>query len=318
MNSSYLEDVTGLAQGSSKMVKVRCQSNASPDCVLECERQYSGVRKRIERDGKYICQKCIWAVSYPEKKYTNTQKVTVECNSKISEGCSINTTISYRFLTKNLKKNNGVYICEFCSFNFKGRNSPVCKYKTLDDGFFTKIDTEFKAYLLGWIASDGYISNNGFKILRKDTDEDIVKILKDGICPELPLMRKKNIGGFGEMNGIGFNVYSAQISKDLCKHLQINPGKKSFTVKFPNIESEELTWAFIRGMLDGDGTVNRNDETTHKRQRGCAISSCSPYMKQGIGEFCKIKHYINDKVIGFSGTNAVDFLSKVYDNADEN
>ncbi len=40
-------------------------------------------------------------------------------------------------------------------------------------------------------------------------------------------------------------------------------------------------------------------------------------MKQGIGEFCKIKHYINDKVIGFSGTNAVDFLSKVYDNADE-
>ncbi len=68
--------------------------------------------------------------------------------------------------------------------------------------------------------------NNGFKILRKDTDEDIVKILKDGICPELPLMRKKNIGGFGEMNGIGFNVYSAQISKDLCKHLQINPGKK--------------------------------------------------------------------------------------------
>ncbi len=68
--------------------------------------------------------------------------------------------------------------------------------------------------------------------------------------------------------------------------------------------------AFIRGMLDGDGTVNRNDETTHKRQRGCAISSCSPYMKQGIGEFCKIKHYINDKVIGFSGTNAVDFYQK--------
>ncbi len=48
--------------------------------------------------------------------------------------------------------------------------------------------------MLGWIAQrHGYISNNGFKILRKDTDEDIVKILKDGICPELPLMRKKNM-----------------------------------------------------------------------------------------------------------------------------
>ncbi len=59
-------------------------------------------------------------------------------------------------------------------------------------------------------------------------------------------MRKKNIGGFGEMNGIGFNVYSAQISKDLCKHLQINPGKKSFTVKFPNIESEEFNMGIYK------------------------------------------------------------------------
>ncbi len=85
------------------MVKVRCQSNASPDCVLECERQYSGVRKRIERDGKYICQKCIWAVSYPEKKYTNTQKVTVECNSKISEGLVLILQFLIDF-NKNLKK----------------------------------------------------------------------------------------------------------------------------------------------------------------------------------------------------------------------
>ncbi len=45
---------------------------------------------------------------------------------------------------------------------------------------------------------------------------------------------------------IGFNVYSAQISKDLCKHLQINPGKKSFTVKFPNIESEEINMGIYK------------------------------------------------------------------------
>ncbi len=74
MNSSYLEDVTGLAQGSSKMVKVRCQSNASPDCVLECERQYSGVRKRIERIVN-ICVKNVFGQYLSQKKkYTNTQK----------------------------------------------------------------------------------------------------------------------------------------------------------------------------------------------------------------------------------------------------
>ncbi len=73
MNSSYLEDVTGLAQGSSKMVKVRCQSNASPDCVLECERQYSGVRKRIERDGKYIV-KNVFGQYLIQKKNTQIPK----------------------------------------------------------------------------------------------------------------------------------------------------------------------------------------------------------------------------------------------------
>ncbi len=78
-----------IAQGSLKWLKCRCQSNASPDCVLECERQYSGVRKELKEIGKYICQKCIWAVSYPEKKYTNTQKVTVDVILKYRKVCSI-------------------------------------------------------------------------------------------------------------------------------------------------------------------------------------------------------------------------------------
>ncbi len=47
------------------------------------------------------------------KKIHKYPKVTVECNSKISEGCSINTTISYRFLTKNLKK---IMACIFVNF----------------------------------------------------------------------------------------------------------------------------------------------------------------------------------------------------------
>ena len=41
-------------------------------------------------------------------------------------------------------------------------------------------------------------------------------------------------------------------------------------------------------------------------------------MKQQIGEFSGIKHYINDDCIGFTGVNAVDFLSKIYDPADPN
>ncbi len=99
MNSSYLEDVTGLAQGSSKMVKVRCQSNASPDCVLEVKDNIREFVKALKEMVIYFVQK-VFGQYLIQKKNTKYPKVTVECNSKISEGCSINTTISYRFLTK--------------------------------------------------------------------------------------------------------------------------------------------------------------------------------------------------------------------------
>ncbi len=60
------------------MVKVRCQISTHLRLrFLACERQYSGVRKRIEIDGKYICQTNVFG-QYLIQKKTQIPKSYVE------------------------------------------------------------------------------------------------------------------------------------------------------------------------------------------------------------------------------------------------
>jgi len=174
------------------------------------------------------------------------------------------------------------------------------KYKTIDDKFFKTVDTEFKAYLLGWIAQIGHVTESVISIFVKNSDEEIIAVLRDGFCKEIPLNHYDD--------KVGFKIYSTEICDDVYK---IFGQKAKAKFQFPDI-IKSLKWVFIRGLMDCDGTINKNE-----KRRGCAISSCSIFMKEGVGNFCNIKHFINEKVIGFSGTNSVDFLSKIYDSTSD-
>ena len=240
------------------------------------------------------------------------KKVQARCQLNISDKCNNVVEQEYRSIRNVMDRNDGKYICMFCSRKnkFSGRNNPNCKYKNLDDNFFSTIDTEFKAYLLGWIASDGHVSaNNDIRIEINIRDEEILKTLRNGICPDIPMVYRNN----GSTDLIGFCICSKKICEDVCSYLQINPGKKSDTVQLPKL-SEELTWTFIRGLFDGDGSVRKLTKIEPRRE--CSLASNSSLMLNQLAEFCKIKYYISGINLGFSGTNTIDFLSKIYDTAD--
>ena len=57
---------------------------------------------------------------------------------------------SYGPITKVLKENN---------ITIKKRGSGNNRKVNLDEKFFDKIDTPEKAYILGWIISDGYVND---------------------------------------------------------------------------------------------------------------------------------------------------------------
>jgi predicted amidophosphoribosyltransferase len=84
--------------------------------------------------------------------YQSHKQVYGECSSKISDNCREGWIGEYRTFFKNFKENDGKLVCASCSRKLKnsGRSNPNCKYK-FNDKYFKEIDTEEKAYFLGWI-----------------------------------------------------------------------------------------------------------------------------------------------------------------------
>jgi len=235
--------------------------------------------------------------------------VEIECSKKIVDNCSGIKKLQFRDAMNNIDRNNGDYICLFCSRNqkFLGSGNPNSKYQ-FDRNFFKEIDNDDKAYLLGWIASDGNIStNNSATIKIQKNDLKCLKRLRDIICEEIEIIECKN-------DMIKFSISSKECCLDICKHLQIVPGKKSDKVRLPKL-TEELTWSFLRGYFDGDGHIrNYNLKPTPE----CSIASNSLEMLNDIKEFVKIPCNVYKTNISFYGTNCIDFLGKIYNNCQKN
>ena len=187
-----------------------------------------------------------------------------------------------------------------------GRMNPNTKYKNLDDNFFKDVKTEEKAYLLGWIASDGSVRKSGVIISINKRDQKCLEILKNIICPDLIIKNESE-----EM--IRLTINSKTISEDVCKLLNIVPGKKFDIVNFPDLESDFLKWSFLRGLFDGDGSIHNISETHGSPL--CKITSSSQRMRKSIVEFTKIPCGEGDIELSWYGNNALDFLGKIYNNS---
>lgn len=232
--------------------------------------------------------------------------VDVECDLKCSSDCSKIYKISYRSAMDNMERNNGVLNCFTCSrkSKFTGRTNPNCKHE-FDDNALHSIDSDEKAYLLGWIASDGSVRKDGFTIAIHLKDEYILDSLRKLISDDIIIKRKNDTIRY-------ITVNSTIMANDVCTHLQINPGKKDDVVRMPNLSDQKLTWAFIRGYFDGDGCVN---EPRADAIPSADITSNSLGMLRDIGEFTGISYSLSETNgrLYFYGVNALDFLSKMYD-----
>ena len=239
------------------------------------------------------------------------QLVHHPCESRSSEKCYGILERHYRDLRITYENNDGKIICLPCSRRTKasGRNNPNCRYKDLDDNFFRVIDTVHKAYLLGWIASDGHIQHSGFRIGILATDRACLEQLRDIICLDIPIALEASM--------VILTVNSMQISKDLTRHLKLEfkegeSHKKDSIVQFPDLDSDELRWAFMRGLFDGDGCIgSRNNEYPR-----ASLSSNSSVMRRSVidisGVQCRESLSESRSELEWSGSNAVTFLKKLY------
>ncbi len=150
----------------------------------------------------------------------------------------------------------------------------------VDEHFFDVIDTEEKAYILGFICADGCVdtSNRNIAIAISIKDIDILtKIKKATNCGnDIHIRPKANLAVL--------NLSSKYLVETLSKYGVTR--NKTATLPFPAIK-DEMYRHFFRGHCDGDGCV-------HKRQVAITIGSddfCDGYVKYLESKFNKTISY---------------------------
>lgn len=126
-----------------------------------------------------------------------------------------------------------------------------------DETYFSQINTSDKAYWLGFLYADGYITKPkqgnpvlGICLAEPEPIEKFKKALKSN----LPVRSYKKVKGYSDKS-IEYRIAfcSKQMVEDLEKWGCVE--RKTFKLKFPDFLTEDLVPHFIRGYFDGDGSV---------------------------------------------------------------
>src|SRR5262245_27292800 len=122
------------------------------------------------------------------------QKISVTCDLQVSLKCRKAWQVTRKTFKQTQDRNNGKIICLYCSRASKatGRTNPNRHYNGLDDHLLDDIDSEAKAYLLGWIASDGSIRKGNITIAIHTDDAHTLSRLRDIVSKEILIEKKKD------------------------------------------------------------------------------------------------------------------------------
>lgn len=176
----------------------------------------------------------------------------------------INKGLSLKQISKELEVGYNTVLRYSKKYELKSKigNQGARKHKFNED-FFKEINTEEKAYWLGFIAADGCIYNNSnawrLQINLKGSDKKHLEQFQKALGSNYKISEKTV--GKSEVCQLKIN------SKILCFDL-INLGiieRKSLEVKMPNLK-EDMIRHFIRGYFDGDGNI-KNFYDKYNRHR---------------------------------------------------
>jgi transposase len=265
--------------------KISKTLNISEREVYEClfQNGYSHFKnEKIERD-KLVCEKYQNKISITEiskelkidrhtvtdilnryqiyrgnRNAKNTSNEKQQRNQKVIE--FYKSGLSYRQISNkmNISFSTVGKILHDCNIDTrpqhcKGHSKGTTRNRKyfFDLNFFEKIDTEEKAYWLGFLMADGYVAYKGvISLALQEKDFNHIELFKKSInCENIPIIYNKKTKSYR------INISSIKMAEDLIKLGCIQ--KKSLILKFPNYNKipKQLIHHFMRGYFDGDGCI---------------------------------------------------------------
>ena len=191
----------------------------------------------------------------------------------------------------------------------------------VNHNYFDIIDTEEKAYWLGFLYADGYIrerkSGNSLEMKLSIKDKHHLELFRKSIGSNHKIVDGFNSvkykGGISSSHMSSLAMYSSRLVESIKS--QGFHSRKTFTIEQPNI-NDELIHHFIRGFFDGDGSFT----FTENKRNGTGIACASEKFR----EFIINELFKNEIKINYYGgislliQNKVDnnkFYKYIYNNA---
>lgn len=122
--------------------------------------------------------------------------------------------------------------------------------------YFHSIDTEEKAYWLGFLYADGNVHRTTIKITLGEKDKNHLVKFNEALNNSNPISINTQNAWGKEVKTANAIINCTKMCQDLIS-LGCVP-KKSLVLKFPTVEQvpKALQIPFIRGYVDGDGSIN--------------------------------------------------------------
>ena len=227
----------------------------------------------------------------PHSEYKNVEKMYLDGKTLVEIGEYYG--VSYKLIE---------YILNRINTPRRTRSESAQKY-SFNEHYFDEIDTPNKAYILGLFASDGCNEEtyHRFSIGLKYTDVDILKKIQKEIGSNHPLYYKPprdNIDILSDGRTIENHsaMYKLQIGNVHASEMLSKYGivqRKTHTLQFPDWLDKSLLSHYIRGFLDGDGSIGNNNNGYAVRFYGqkCFLEKLQMHLEKTLGIDMKFREH---------------------------
>ena len=125
------------------------------------------------------------------------------------------------------------------------------------NNYFEQIDTEEKAYWLGFLYADGSINKSAVDLTLQERDKNHLEKFLYSIHADVLIKDKNVILNNKEYKNKRITIHDSKMVLDLIKCGCTE--NKSFTIRFPDKDiPNNLRNHFIRGYFDGDGSISKS------------------------------------------------------------
>lgn len=171
------------------------------------------------------------------------QIIKMYISDKMS-ACAISKTLQIKIST--------IYHCLVKNKIPRRSNKENSRKFFCDESFFEKIDSEEKAYWLGFIYADGYITGESLGITLSEKDKDHLVKFSKSISSTYPV-HTYMYSGYKNVLGSRVILKSSKLVADLVSNGCFY--NKSLILLWPTKVGIDFIHHFIRGYMDGDGSI---------------------------------------------------------------